>query len=132
MWKHVIDRLDAAAAPTTATGGGAARVVADLAVLATDPEEPDEGGGEPQDGGEEGEGDDGLELAAGITAGSDVGPVPDTTADMASNELAKVLVTCSYQSPTPMYGDMGLEGILRTYIDQQTERHPPQDAHEDI
>jgi hypothetical protein len=56
-------------------------------LLATSPEEADKGRSEPQNGREEGEGDDSLELATGITTRSDVGPVPKTTADVSSDEL---------------------------------------------
>lgn len=60
-----------------------------VAVLTTDPEEADNGRGEPKNGGEEGESNDGLELSASVTARSDVGPVPETTADLGSNELVE-------------------------------------------
>lgn len=46
----------------------------------TDPEEADEGRGEPDDGGQEAEGDVGLVATAGVTAGADVAPVKDGTA----------------------------------------------------
>jgi hypothetical protein len=57
------------------------------ALLTADPEETDSGRSEPEDGGEEGEGNDRLELAASITTRLDVGPVPDATTDLASDEL---------------------------------------------
>ena len=57
------------------------------ALLTTDPEETDSGRSEPQDGGEEGECNDCLQLAAGVTTRLDVGPVPDATTDLASDEL---------------------------------------------
>lgn len=58
-----------------------------MAVLATDPEEANESRGEPQDGGEERKGDDSLELAASVTTGSDVGPVPKATTELGSDKL---------------------------------------------
>lgn len=64
-----------------ATAPAAAVMAAlDLAGLAMNPEEANEGRDEPEEGGEEGEGDDGLELAARITSQSDIAPVEDGTA----------------------------------------------------
>lgn len=47
----------------------------DLALLATDPEEAHQRRDEPDDGRQEREGDDGLELAARVAAERDVAPV---------------------------------------------------------
>lgn len=97
-------RLDTAAAPTTTAVTAVVAVdLCSATLLATSPEEADKGRSEPQNGREEGEGDDRLELAAGITTRSDVGPVPETTADVSTDE-----------------------------IDEQTKGNPPQNAHEDI
>lgn len=46
----------------------------------TDPEEADEGRGEPDDGGQEAESNVGLVATAGVAAGADVAPVKDGTA----------------------------------------------------
>lgn len=65
------------------------------ALLAPDPEEANEGRDEPKKRREEGEGDDGLELPAGVAAEGDVGPGEGSAAE----GTVKLLKHISAQSP---------------------------------
>lgn len=86
-----------------------------------DPEEADEGGREPDDGGEEGEGDVGLVASTVVAAGADVAPVENGAAAI-TNEL-KGFCQCFH-----VVG--GARGT--TYVDEQTKGDKPEDADEDV
>lgn len=154
-WFFELHCLDARTAEPASSG---LAVGNDTTLMLAHPQQTNQSRSQPEDGREEGKGEDGLEAAALVAAGGDVVPVEDgaagRTEQLAQEQSVSVRTHVwpfkflfslplssfhfsSFSPPPPPTGALGWMGCNRacvenTYVGKKSESRPPQQTHKHI